>query len=562
MSIIRFENTQCKDCYKCIGHCPVKSIEMRAHQAQIIERDCILCGTCTVVCPQKAKHDESDVLKIKARMKEGACVIAAVAPSYIAYFAANDFVEMRAALCVLGFSQARETAEGAYQVKSEYERLLRAGTQRTMVSSCCASVNAYVQKHLPEAIPYLAPVKTPLQAQAEMIRRDTPDAVIVFIGPCIAKKGECAARNSLVDYAITFGDLLTWLDDEQVSFPEMESSDAARLSRLFPIEGGILRTMQKEPSYTYLSVSGAQACMETLRDVVARKLEDCFIEMNFCEGGCVGGPSFRRKQIGSARATRLVKRDAQKGGEGDFAPVAINMARAFQNEQMRIVEPTEKQISAIFQKMGKEGKEDELNCGMCGYASCREKAIAVFLGRAEISMCLPMMKKRAESFSDKVLSVTPNAVIAVDMDLKIHEINHAALEIFGLEHADIIGQPVSRILDEFDFVDMLANRKMTLKKRVYLAEYSAYLDQSFFFDPQSGIIVLIMANITSERQKRARLMSVRMRAANMADDIVEKQLGIVHEIASLLGESAADTKAAIADLKNAILLDIEEDQHE
>ena len=218
--------------------------------------------------------------------------------------------------------------------------------------------------------------------------------------------------------------------------------------------------------------------------------------------------------------------------------------------------PSEKQISAILRKMGKNSEADELNCGMCGYSTCREKAIAVYFKKADISMCLPFMKERAESFSDKILNITPNAIIAVDMDLKVQQINNSACEIFGiLNQSDILNQPVSRILDEFEFVDMITSGKTKETKRSYLAEYNIYLEQVFLFDRNAGIIICIMKNITKEKQKQSQIRQAKLHAVSMADDIVDKQLRIVHEIASLLGETAAETKVAVTELKETIMME-------
>ena len=208
--------------------------------------------------------------------------------------------------------------------------------------------------------------------------------------------------------------------------------------------------------------------------------------------------------------------------------------------------------------MGKTSPADELNCGMCGYPSCRDKAIAVLMGRAEITMCMPYMKKRAESFSDKILSITPDAILAVDLDLRVQQINQATCQIFSVEPQDILGQPVSRLIDEFDFVDLIASGNTRSEKYTFLAEYNLYLKQSFFYDAASGIIICIMKNITKEKQKQNQLMRHKTQVASLADDIVEKQLRIVHEIASLLGESAAETKLAISELKDAVMMESEE----
>jgi transcriptional regulator of aromatic amino acid metabolism len=196
---------------------------------------------------------------------------------------------------------------------------------------------------------------------------------------------------------------------------------------------------------------------------------------------------------------------------------------------------------------------------MCGYSSCREKAAAVFEGKAEISMCLPFMKERAESVSGTILDITPNAIVAVDGDLHIQYINAAACKMFKTDYGEIKGSPVSAILDEFDFVDMLTSDKKSMTKHTYLPDFSVYVEQEFRYDKASGIVICVMKNITQSRQQRMGLMKAKVQAANMADEIVEKQLRAVHEIAALLGETAAETKAAVHNLKETIMMDSEDD---
>lgn len=558
MSILQFENASCKDCCKCVGQCPVKAIEVKNHQAQIIERDCILCGTCTVVCPQRAKHDVSDVMQVKQRIHQGQQVIASVAPSFAAYFDVDGIASFKKALAALGFSGAFETAEGAFLVKTQYEELVARQGQGALISSSCPAVNGYICRHFPQALAYLAPVATPMQAHGRLLRSRYPQAVLVFIGPCIAKKGECHEAGSSVDYALTFGDLRAWLDEENVPLERGDAPQEKYVSRMFPVSGGILSTMEKREGIAYLSVDGARDCMAAIRDIAEGKLSGCFVEMSFCQGGCVGGPSFRRRDLSVLLGGYRVSLGVPESGDADYdLPPISDISARYRDQMVRYAPPSELQIAQVFKRMGKESVEDELNCGMCGYPSCRDKAVAVIMGRAEISMCMPLMKKRAESFSDQILSVTPNAVLAVDLDMRVKQINQAACAIFSLEPQDVVGQPVSRLMDEFDFVDLVASGQRSRKKRTYLAEYNAYLDQRFFYDRNSGVVICIMHDITREKQRKNQLMQVKMHAANMADDIVEKHLRIVHEIASLLGESAADTKAAITELKKTMM---EEDE--
>lgn len=554
-SILQFKKVNCKDCYKCVRYCPVKAIEVKNHRAQIIDQECVLCGNCTLVCPQKAKKDISDVQKIKEIMRDGRPVVASLAPSYAAYFDVAGMDEMRSLLQKMRFLDAYETAEGAYLVKSAYEDLMEKGWKDVIISSCCATVNLLIRKHYPEALPYLAPVLTPMLTHGEILKERHPDAAVVFIGPCISKKEECREKGSQVDYAITFTELKGWMEEFDLH-PESELHEDQRLSRNFPTTGGILKTLKPADGYRHVAVDGLEACERTLKDVVAGKLKGCFIEMSACAGSCVGGPAFQERRLSPVVARLKVEDTAGDVYEADFQPAERpEMETTYKSDRISYMPPSEKQIAAILQKMGKHTLEDELNCGMCGYPSCRDKAIAVFFGKAEVSMCLPYMKERAESFSDKIINVTPNAILAVDMDMKVQQINAAACEIFGLAAEDIVGQPVSRILDEFDFVNMVTEDKAKVTRNAFLAEYNIYLEQSFLYDKASGIIVCVMKNITSEKRKQNELRKQKVQAANLADEIVDKQLRIVHEIASLLGETAAETKIAVNDLKQTILMD-------
>lgn len=578
MGVLEFKEVNCKNCYKCVRNCPVKSIEISGHQAKIIESECILCGNCTIVCPQHAKEDMSELAAVQREIQLGHQVICMLAPSAAAYFSCGLnmlFKKMKQ----LGFDLIKETAMGAHAVKEKYEQLIIEQPDQVWISSCCPVVNSYLIKHRSEVLPSLAPVVTPMQAAAAIIREEYPDAVLVFAGPCIAKKGEAAEPLADTDYVLTFEELEGWMKEKHIScteettetqeqfgakdslekqeaLEENNTADGARLSRFFPVTGGILKTMEKQEGITYLSIDGLDSCMETIDEIAEGKLRSCFIEMSACKGSCIGGASFRRTKKGQTQAYQKVISSAVSEEKTDFVIECQPKLDQFrQSEQLQLLQPTEAQIKAILKKMGKNSLEDELNCGMCGYENCRKKAAAVYQNRAEISMCLPFMMGRAESFSDKILNITPNAILSVDLDLKVQQMNEASAKLFGVQTADVVGGPVSRILDEFDFVNMMINDIPTMKKNTFLTEYNRYVEQVFLYDRSSSIIICIMKDISAERVKKNRSMKAKLEAANMADEIVEKQLRIVHEIASLLGETAAETKLAVADLKDTIMQD-------
>ena len=551
MSILEFKKVNCKDCYKCVRYCPVKSIRVKDHAASILAGECILCGNCTIVCPQHAKED------IKVLMSKHETVIAIVAPSFAAYFNIS-FETMKSTLKKLGFADVFEVAEGAHVVKNEYERLVAENPDQTWITSSCASVNYYIKRHRPEAAKYLLPVLTPMKALAKILRERYPEAKFVFIGPCLSKKGEAFEYGSGVSPVPLFEELEDWLAEENFVVLEDESfRNQPRLSRLFPMSGGILATMKQEPGINYLPISGFDGVKQTIEDVIDGKLPHCFIEMNFCKGGCVGGPSFRRKELGTLRGAVKTRQAAGTTiyDEDYSVPETLDYSTTFQTKRVFRLEPTKAQIEAVLRQMDKFSPEDELNCGMCGYSTCREKARAVLFGKAEIDMCMPYIRKRAENYAGKIIDSVPSGILAIDMSLNISQANPAACDIFGVDATSLVGQPIGTILDENDFVNLLASDEDTLMTSIYLPDYGLYLDETLQVNRDANLIICILKNVTEEKTRHRRAMQKRQQTAAIADEIVEKQLRMVHEIASLLGETASETKIAISDLKESVMME-------
>ena len=557
MSILEFKKVNCKDCYKCVRYCPVKSIRVKDHAASILAGECILCGNCTIVCPQHAKEDINDVPMIKVLMSKHETVIAIVAPSFAAYFNIS-FETMKSTLKKLGFADVFEVAEGAHVVKNEYERLVAENPDQTWITSSCASVNYYIKHHRPEAAKYLLPVLTPMKALAKILRERYPEAKFVFIGPCLSKKGEAFENGSGVSAVLLFEELEDWLAEENIVVHEDESfRNQPRLSRLFPMSGGILATMKQEPGINYLPISGFDGVKQTIEDVIDGKLPHCFIEMNFCKGGCVGGPSFRRKELGTLRGAVKTRQAAGTTiyDEDYSVPETLDYSTTFQTKRVFRLEPTKAQIEAVLRQMDKFSPEDELNCGMCGYSTCREKARAVLFGKAEIDMCMPYIRKRAENYAGKIIDSVPSGILAIDMSLNISQANPAACDIFGVDATSLVGQPIGTILDENDFVNLLASDEDTLMTSIYLPDYGLYLDETLQVNRDANLIICILKNVTEEKTRHRRAMQKRQQTAAIADEIVEKQLRMVHEIASLLGETASETKIAISDLKESVMME-------
>lgn len=551
---LTLKKSNCKNCYKCIRHCPVKSIRFSGNQAHIIGNECILCGQCFVVCPQNAKQIVDETEKVKVLIQSGAPVYASVAPSFIANYQGIGINGIRKALIKLGFAGAEETALGATVVKTEYEKMLADGTKDVLISSCCHSVNLLIQKYYPSLLPYLADVMSPMQAHCSDIKKRFPDAKTVFIGPCVSKKDEAEHYEGIVDAVLTFEELTEWLKAERIDLEaDLDVDDESR-ARFFPTTGGILKTMaNRTPDYTYMAIDGVDNCIAALKEIEQGNVHKCFIEMSACAGSCVGGPVMEKYHRSPIIDYQSV---ADYAGKKDFKvtqPDSLDLKKHFEPIERRYGAPSESEIQDILKKMGKNRPEDELNCGSCGYDTCREKAIAIFHGKAEISMCLPYLKDKAESFSDCIVSNTPNALIVINDALEVQQINPAARKILNIRYSsDVLGDQVVRILDPKPFLQVLESKRAVRNRRTYLAEYDKYVEQTIIYDPNYHMLLCIMRDITEQETEREKREKLRNQTVETADNVVDKQMRIVQEIASLLGETAAETKIALTKLKESI----------
>lgn len=553
MDCLTLKKSNCKNCYKCIRHCPVKAIRFSGNQAHIIGDECILCGHCFVVCPQNAKEIVNETEKVRVLLQSYP-VYVSLAPSFIANYEGVGINAMRTALKKLGFADVEETALGATVVKNEYDRLLREEKRDIVISSCCHSVNLLIQKYFPKELPYLADVLSPMQAHCADLKRRHPGAKTVFIGPCVAKKDEAAHYDGIVDAVLTYEELTEWLNHEGVVLEkEMDSQQESR-ARFFPTTGGILKTMNLDaPGYRYMAIDGIENCISALKDIENGNIHHAFIEMSSCVGSCVGGPVMEKYHPSPVREYLSV---AEYAGDKDFVvaqPDSHELRKHFSLIERENKMPSEYEINAALRQMGKMSKRDELNCGSCGYNTCREKAIAICQGKAEASMCLPYLQKKAEGFSDRIVNNTPNGIIVLNDSLEVQQINEAAMDIMNIRSAsDVLGEQVVRIMDPSVFYEVQKKRFNIHNRRVYLAEYKRYVELTVVYDTDNHLFIGIMRDITDEEKEREKKESISKQTIETADKVVDKQMRIVQEIASLLGETAAETKIALTKLKESI----------
>ena len=549
---LRLKKSNCKNCYKCIRHCPVKSIRFSGNQANIVSDECILCGQCFVVCPQNAKEIIDDTEKAKVLIGGENPVIASIAPSFIANYNVG-ISSLKKALKKLGFFDAEETSVGATIVKKQYEKMIAENNKNIIISSCCHTVNLLIQKYFPSCLEYLADVMSPMMAHCTDIKKRYPNAKTVFIGPCVSKKDEASMYSGTVDCVLTFEELTKWFEAENITLENETDSEKNSRARLFPTTGGILKTMDKPANsdYTYIAVDGTENCIAALKDIQDGNISKCFIEMSSCTGSCIGGPVMEKFHRSPVRDFRAV---SDYAGSDDFVVNdKLDISRTYSRIPLDKPVPSESQIKTILNQMGKTRPEHELNCGSCGYNTCREKAVAVYQGKADLSMCLPFLKDRAENFSDNIINNTPNAIIVLNESLEVQQINKAALSLMNIRNAsDVLGEQVIRILDPKDFMDVKLSGSSIRDKHVYLAEYNKYAEETIIYDREYHVLMCIMRDITAEETQKERKEQISRQTIDVTDKVIDKQMRVVQEIASLLGETVAETKVALTKLKESL----------
>ena len=545
----------CKNCYRCLRKCPIKSVSFVGDESHIIHDDCIYCGKCFLECPQNVILVREDVIRAKRLLSAGYKVVLSLAPSFISNYSEYDIDSFKEAIKKLGFYDVEETAIGATIVKKAYDDMLD-NNHDVIISSCCHSINLLIQKYYPKALPYLANVLSPMLAHGKDIKsRYGKDTKVVFVGPCISKKDEADKNPEYIDVALTFEELDNWIKEENILIEPKKVAKSLEKSkaRLFPTCGGVIATMDcANPNYEYIGIDGIDECRDVLQDIIDGKIHKCFIEMSACYGSCINGPIVQKQKKSIVNNKISIKKNA---GQLDFEGFNLNSEDIKYRYDKLLVshaKPSEEQIERTLIEMGKADKNKQLNCGSCGYSTCRDKAIAIIQGKAVKEMCLLFLMEKAQSFSDKVVANTPNGLMVLNEDLEIQLINNAMCSIVQIPDASYaLNKNVTTILDPVDFCRALGGDKIFSKKS-YLNEYDKYVENTIVYDEKFHVLICIMRDITKNEIYQQKREETLRKSIEITDNVIEKNMRAVQEIASLLGESAAATKVALSTLKETL----------
>lgn len=546
------EKTECQDCYKCVRECPVKAIRVVDGSAQVIPEACILCGRCTQVCPVGAKRirdDLQDAIQLLVDKKE---VYVSLAPTFRTEFSGMDTSRLISAIKKLGFAGVSETALGAQEVSASCARLLHEGTNPLWISSACPSVVHLIEQYYPHLVPHITPVESPLQAHVRMLKAAFGDDIgVVFIGPCVAKKNE--ATDSF-DVALTFTDLRRWFNISNIDWSKLNLNESFTLGSaeeggLYPIDGGMIEGIKfyNPPENTlFMAFSGVKEIVDAFDELDVESFEcPVFIETLTCTGGCVNGPGVSKR--GSTIQKRYKIQSLTPPAPEKRESFELRLEKEFHEREIKQKSYSKAEIAAALLKIGKKRREDELNCGGCGYDTCKEFAAALIEQKAEPSMCVSYLRKLAQNKASAIIKAMPSGVVIVDENLKIIESNRRFIEIIGGDvdliseaDPDLEGAYLERIID---FHDLFAK---ALKEGVGaqvqdIRQNGKILRLTLFSIQKHHVLGGILQDITEPVIQREQIIE-------KANEVMRKNLSTVQQIAFLLGENAADSEVLLSSI--------------
>lgn len=547
---------ECHDCYKCIRECPVKAIKIENGHASVIPEKCIACGNCVKTCPSNAKRVRTDIDKARALIRAKKDVYVSLAPSWRASFE-NSAEKMIALLKQLGFKDVSETALGAQEVSIKTAQMLNSCEKGLFISSACPVIVDYIRLYMPEFTKYITPIGSPLMTHAKMLKETFgEDISIVFIGPCIGKKNE-VTYSGLFDVALTFEELRMWFNEEIIDTSKVAKDDKYKFvpesafeGTLYPIDGGMNQTIKKSgvnDNVQLLEVCGLNSLQRALKNLNVDTMDKTiFIEALACDGGCVGGPCISSEKAGITMVSDILTKEKKRDKIPEEPKVVVDY-NIKPDKIMRSDYPLE-EILMTLKKIGKHTVDDELNCGGCGYPTCRDLAVALLNGEAETSMCVSYMRKIAMRKAAAMIRCMPAAVVMVDSNMNILEANDSFMkmftgdmyEVFASRPDGLAGAAIDRIVDFADIFRTILKTGKDLHKERFPVKNRLY-DISAFTIEENEIVGAVIMDVTQSETNREKI-------SQKAHEVISKNISIVQEIACLLGEHMVETETLLSSI--------------
>ena len=546
---------ECHDCYKCVRECYVKSIQIKDGSASVLADRCIACGHCVTVCPSNAKRIRYDIDKVKGILSAKKHVIVSLAPSWISIF---DYTKQQiiTILKMLGFTNVSETALGAQEVSIEVAQMIKQADRGLFISSACPVVVDYIRYYKPEYADYITPVASPALTHAKMLKEKYGDDIgIVFIGPCIAKKNESDRCPELIDAALTFDELNYWIKESYIDLAKIEVlpdenfvPEESNEGALYPILGGMNETLKYigiDNDVQLIDICTLHSLDKALNGLHPDRLEEkIFVEALGCDGGCINGPGISMCKSTILKTSDVLNNFNKRESIPETAKTVVNMDYSridYKKQEFR-----HEDIVKTMERIGKHNEEDELNCGGCGFQTCRELACAILAGEAEPSMCTSYMRKIALRKAAAMLRCMPSAMVMIDNKYTILESNDSFMkmfcgdmyEIFRERPEGVNGADIDRMVP---FADLLKTA-LTTGKDVHKEHYACgnkLYDINVFIIEENEIVGAIITDVTQSELNREKI-------AEKAKQVISKNIAKVQEIAILLGEHMVETELLLS----------------
>ncbi len=560
MKFIEFDENKCDSCYKCLRICPTKAISFNKDQRSIIDNLCIKCGLCSQSCPQEALHIRSSAGIIRTLVADGHDVAVSIAPSFAGAFGLDNPLRVVGGLRQMGVKYIEETAIGAEMVAREYDRYIEENEQGVYITSCCPSANYLIEQHFPYLISSVIPVVSPMIAHGKsMKQRYGEDTKVVFVGPCMAKMAEAEELSGAIDYVVTFDEIYQLQKALGRNFRDCKPSDFDATSysrgRAFPLGGSLQRHNEGAKELRPLRVDGIDACKSVLSEIRNGSVNNCCVEINICEGSCMNGPDMPKNHMGRFARELYMKQYVDSGEEAVGKPITGDlpeMARTFKDKQSKEQEPNIQIVRNVMAQMGKYTEEDELNCGACGYKTCYDKAKAVFMGYSDIETCLPYLREKAESMQNIMIESSPNAVIMMDHELNIKEVNPSFKRMLNKDNLPFEEMPIKLFVDHPIFGQVLETKESVQNKKIHIPTEDTYFLTNIVYLEETGMMLAFLTDISNEEQSKQEFIRLREETLQKTQDVIDKQMRVAQEIASLLGETTAETKMSLKSLNELV----------
>ena len=544
------EKTECQDCYKCIRECPVQAIKVESGSASVMSDLCILCGKCINVCPKGAKKVRDDLQEAKKLLSDCGKAIVSLDPSFVSEFPGVEPGQIIAGLRMLGFYAVSESALGAELVSVHAGRLLEQSNRSIFISSACPTVVQYIRKYHPDYAGYITNLLSPTLAHARLLRElYGPEIDIVHIGPCIARKLESDIHPELIDVVLTFEDLRRWLCEAHIDITSLaKTAKDVFIPRrsddggLYPVVGGMIDSIRgrrkKQLPAHFISFSGIRRLRTALKGFDELQPEgNLFLELSACFGGCVNGPQSSSRSATVCKRYKIIQyaRPASLKNVED-----IEIQEEYPPEPAPQAVYSEGQIREALHQVGKFEEKDELNCGGCGYDSCKDFACAFISNKAEKTMCVAYMRRLAQKKANILIQKMPSAVVIVDHQLKIVECNPNFENLFGQNDADdnetlrFEGTHIKEIVPFYGlFQSVLRSGEEVIEKDLHFQ--GRILHGIIFSIEKHSLVGALFGDITMPAMQREQIIK-------RARHVIQQNLMTVQKIAYLMGENAAESE--------------------